>query len=166
DSPHPDCKRAGMKIWQKYIFLKLLKTFCFFLLCLFFIYVIIDLSAHGVRFFSKTSFSEIALYYLNSFSTLLDLFLTLTFLLSSLKVLFDLTMHREIVALQMAGLSKKRLLFPFFLFASLIALTSYMNLQWIAPFAGEYSSDFKTAYKSKKKSEKIKIYTVSFEDES
>lgn len=155
-----------MKIWQKHIFLKLLKTFAFFLFCLFFIYVVIDLSAHGVRFFSKASFPEVALYYLNSFSTLLDLFLALTFLLGTLKVLFDLTTHREIVALQMAGLSKKTLLTPFFLFASLIAMIGYVNLEWIAPFAGEYSSGFKTAYKSKKKSEKEKIYTICFEDES
>lgn len=155
-----------MKIWQKHIFSKLLKTFFFFLFCLFFIYVIIDLSAHGVRFFSKANLLQVALYYLNSFSTLLDLFLALTFLLSTLKVLFDLTTHREIVALQMAGLSKKTLLIPFFLFAGLIATIGYVNLEWIAPFAGENSSDFKTAYKSKKKSEKKKIYTVSFEDES
>lgn len=155
-----------MKIWQKHIFSRLVKTFSLFLFCLFFIYVVIDLSAHGVRFFSKASFQEVALYYLNSFSTLLDLFLTLTFLLATLKILFDLTTHREIVALQMAGISKKTLLLPFFFFASLTAMIGYMNLQWIAPHAGEYSSGFKTAYKSKKKSEKKKIYTVSFEDES
>lgn len=153
-------------IWQKYILSKILKTFFFFLICLLVIYVIIDLSAHGVRFFSKASFKEISLFYLNTFSTQLDLFFTITFLLATLRVLFNLSSHREIVALQMAGISKKKLLYPFFLFAACIALVGYMNCQWLAPHAGEHSSGFKTAYKAKKKGKVQKLYTVSFDDES
>ncbi len=156
-----------MKLWQRYILVKLTKTFLFFLFSLFTIYVIIDLSAHGVRFFSKASFLEITLYYLHNFLTLLDLFLTLTFLLSVLKCLIDLTSHRELVALQMAGLSKKRLLSPFFLFAGLLALAGFINEQFAAPNAGELSSSFKSTYKSKKKSKLPKnLYSVSFEDGS
>lgn len=156
-----------MKIWQKHILGKLVKTFFFFLICLLTVYIIIDLSAHGVRFLSKSSFGEITLFYLNTFASLLDLFLTLTFLLATMRVLINLTSHREIVALQMGGLSKKELLAPFFLFASFLSLICYLNTQWFAPDAQELTNLFKTAHKSKKpKTEQIRVFTVSLEDES
>lgn len=155
-----------MKIWQKHILKKLLYTFFFFLFCLFFIYVITDLSAHGVRFFSKADLSEIILFYLHIFSSLLDLFLTLTFLLATLRVLFDLSSHREILALQMAGISKKALLFPFFLFAGALSFLGYINGQWFSPHAQEFANDFKTAYKAKKKPKIQKVYSVALEDDS
>ncbi len=154
-----------MQLWQKHLSSKLLKTFFFFLLCLFAIYVIIDLSAHGIRFFSKAGYREITLYYLNTFSSQLDLFFSLTFLLATLRVLFDLSSHREILALQMAGLSKKRLLIPFFAFAGFLSIVGFVNFQWFAPHAEEYTNDFKAAYKKKKNKEQ-KIYSIAFEDES
>jgi lipopolysaccharide export LptBFGC system permease protein LptF len=156
-----------MKIWQKHILGKLIKTFFFFLFCLLAIYVVVDLSAHGVRFLSKSSFADITLFYLQSFASLLDLFLTLTFLLATMRVLIDLTSHREIVALQMAGISKKGLLAPFFYFAGCLSLVCYLNTQWFAPDAQELANRFKTAHKSKKnKTEQIRVFTVSLEDES
>ncbi|MBX7066133.1 MAG: LptF/LptG family permease [Parachlamydiales bacterium] len=155
-----------MKIWQKHIFSKLLKTFFFFLICLFVIFVIVDLSAHGIRFFSKVGYAEIFLYYLNTFSANLELFLSLVFLLSALRVLFELTSHRESVALQMAGISKKKLLAPFFFFASILAVLCVINCQWFAPHAGDFSDGFKTAYKAKKKPHEKKLYTVSLDDET
>jgi lipopolysaccharide export LptBFGC system permease protein LptF len=157
-----------MKIWQKHIVKKLLKTFAFFLFCLFFIYVVIDLSAHGVRFFSKSSFVEIIYFYLNTFASLLDLFLTLTFLLASMRVLFDLNSHRELVALHMAGISKKRILVPFFAIAACLSLVSYINSQCFATNAGEITANFKIAHKSKEKqtTPREKLFTISLEDES
>ncbi len=156
-----------MKIWQKHILRKLIKTFFFFLVCLVAVYVVIDLSAHGVRFFSKSSFFDILIFYLNIFASLLDLFLTLTFLLATMRVLIDLTAHREIVALQMAGLSKTKLLAPFFIFAACLSFICYLNTQWFAPDAQELTAAFKTAHKSKEnKAQQVKIFTVSLEDES
>ena len=155
-----------MQLWQKHFILKLLKTFLLFFSFLFAIYVIVDLSAHGVRFFSKATLLEIALFYLHSLSSLLDLFLTLTFLLAVLRVLIDLNSHGELVALQMAGISKKRLLFPFFAFAFFLASASYANGEWIAPRAGQFSSGFKTAYKAKKRAKPAKLHTISLEDKT
>lgn len=156
-----------MKIWQKHLFGKLIKTFFFFLICLLGIYVVVDLSAHGVRFLAKSSFAEITFFYLNTFSTLLDLFLTLTFLLATMRVLFDLNAHREIVALQMAGISKFKLLSPFFVFASCLSLICYLNTQWFIPEAQEFTGTFKTAHKSKRnKVKETRIFTVSLKDES
>jgi lipopolysaccharide export system permease protein len=159
-----------MKIWQRHILGQLIRTFLFFLFCLFVIYVVVDLSVHGVRFLSsgKTPLAEIALYYLRTFAVLLELFLTLTFLLATMRVLFDLNEHRELVALQMAGLSKKRLLAPFFLFAAFLSAICYLNSQWFSPDAQDVADAFMVAHKpkKKKKTESIHVYSVSLEDDS
>jgi lipopolysaccharide export system permease protein len=156
-----------MTIWQKHILKQLVATFLFLLACLFVIYVIVDLSAHGVRFLSKSGFSEIALYYLYTFATLLELFLTLAFLLSTIRILFDLSSHRELLALQMAGLSKKKLLTPFFLFATALSLVSYVNGQWLGPDAQQVTESFKISYKPKKnKSDRIHVHSIVLEDKS
>ena len=82
-------------------------------------FVIVDLSIHSVRFFAdgKANIIAVFLYYLHSFSMHLELFFALAFLLSSLKVLFDLTHNSELIALQMAGLSNRRLTGPLFILA-------------------------------------------------
>lgn len=154
-----------MKIWQRYLFFKLTKTFLFILLCLLSIYVVVDLSAHGVRFLSKSPFSEVALYYIHSFASLLDLFFTLTFLLAVMRVLMKLNSDRELVALQMAGLSKKKLLAPFFLFAALLSSLCYLNTEWLAPNAQELASHFKSSHKPKKV-RTPPLFTLSLQDNS
>jgi lipopolysaccharide export system permease protein len=157
-----------MKIWQKHILGKLIKTFFFLLFCIFAIYVIVDLSIHGVRFLSKSGWIEVARYYLHTFATLLDLFLSLSFLLSTLRVLFALNAAREIVALQMAGLSKKKLLTPFFLFAGFLSLISYANSQWLSPSSEDSAQEFKISVKPKKyqKPKKIRVNSAVLEDGS
>src|SRR3989344_116417 len=132
-----------MLIWQKHILKKLCGTFLFFLACLLAIYTLVDLSAHGARFLSKSHFKGVLTYYFMSFSSLLDLFFTLAFLFAAMRVLYDLNSHREILALQMAGLSKKKLLLPLFLFGFLLSLIGYANIQWIAPEAQEVVGDFR-----------------------
>lgn len=157
-----------MKIWQKHILGKLVKTFLFLLVCIFTIYVIVDLSIHGVRFLSKSGPAEVAKYYLHTFATLMDLFLSLSFLLATLRVLFTLNAGREIVALQMAGLSKKKLLSPFFLFAAVLSLLSYTNSQWLSPRAEDSAKEFRTSVKPKKyqKPKKVHVHSASLEDGS
>ncbi|HSX10239.1 MAG TPA: LptF/LptG family permease [Chlamydiales bacterium] len=159
-----------MKIWFRHILWQLTKTFLFLLVCLFAIYVVVDLSVHGVRFLSSghTTFAEVSLYYFRTLAVLLDLFLTLTFLLATMRVLFDLNGHREIVALQMAGLSKKKLLVPFFVFAAFLSSLCYINSQWFSPDAQDVADAFMIAHRPQKKSkaDKIHVYSISLEDDS
>lgn len=142
-----------MKIWIRYLLRHLIKTFLFLLVCLFIIYAIIDLSIHGVRFFSHGTiqWTEIGMYYLHNFATHLEFFFPLTLLLTTLKVLLDLNGHNELVALQMAGLSQKKLLLPFFIFAACLGSISYTNYQWMAPTSQEASDTFQIAHAKKKK---------------
>ncbi len=153
-----------MRLWEKYIFSQLLKIFLFFLFCLLSVYIIADLSVHSTRFYGKPTFSDISLYYLRIFATLMDLFLSLSFLLAILRVLFQMSGQGEFVALQMAGLSKKKLMRPFFLLAFFLSILGYVNSQWFAPHAREVTEGFYKPHKKKTKA--TRVYSLSLEDES
>lgn len=158
-----------MKIWERYLLIRLATTVLFILACLFGIYVIIDLSVHSVRFFADGKANAIAvfLYYLHSFSMHLDLFFAIAFLLSSLKVLFDLTHHSELIALQMAGLSKRLLTRPLFILAASLSLFSYSNAQWLAPNAQESIESFRSEHaKRKKQTQREHVHAVTLDDGS
>ena len=133
-------------------------------------FVLVDLSIHGVRFFSKetTHFFELLLYYMRLFATHLDLFLPLSFLLAFLKILFDLNHHLELVALQMAGLSKQKLLLPFLLFALLLSGACYANNQWFSPKATFAAQIFKEGYSKhgKKRAHREHFQAIAMEDDS
>lgn len=154
-----------MKIWQRHLFGRVATTFFFFLFCLFIIYIVVDLSVHGVRFISSNHSTtlQLTLYFLHTFASLLELFVSLTFLLATIRVLFDLNVHRELIALQMAGISKKRLLAPGFIFASFLSAICLINSLCFARTSQEYVSSFRNIHKKKKK---IEIYSISLEDKS
>ena len=124
-----------MKIWQRYLFKHFFSAFTLFFLCLLVIYMAIDFSINGSKLFyqESTSWSMVVWNYLHYFAKFLDLFLSLSFCLACLKVLLDLNLHRELLALQIAGLSARKLLSPFFLSAGMLAIISLANSQWIAP---------------------------------
>jgi len=156
-----------LRIWQRYLFGHLIRTFLFFLFCIFILYILIDFSMHGPRFLSKetTSWLEIGIHYLRHFAKFTNLFFSLSFLLSLLRVLIDLTAHREIVALQTAGISSRRLLTPFFLLAALLAIASYANSEWISPDAQTDANRFYKAH-SKHGSRLEKVFFQVLQDGS
>lgn len=156
-----------MKIWIRYLLIRLFSTAIFILICLFGIYLVIDLSIHSVRFFAdgQAKTAAILLYYIHSYSVHLDLFFALSFLLSSLKVLFDLTHHLELVALQMAGLSKQRLTLPIFILAGVMSLTSYANAEWLSPQALDSIDTFRSEHaKRKKQAQREHVHALTLDD--
>jgi lipopolysaccharide export system permease protein len=158
-----------MNLWQRYLFWKLASTFLFFLISFFLIYAVVDLSMHSVRFFAdgQAPFVAVARYYLSHFSAFLNLFFPLAFLLSSIRVLSDLSSHGEIVALQMAGLSAQRLLAPFTLFACALSLTAYVNAEWWAPDSLAVATTFREKHAPRhKRDAKAKVQTLPLTDRS
>ncbi len=156
-------------LYQRYLFDKIAKTFAFFLLCIFLIFTLLDLSIHGVRFFSHglIGIIDIAIYYFYNFANYLEFFLPLTFLLGVLKVVLDLNTHNELVALQMAGLSRKKILVPFFIFAGLLTFVSYANQQWLAPKSQEFASGFRSKHtKRQKKADTPHLFSIPLEDKT
>ena len=154
------------KIWQLYLFGHLIRAFLLFLFCILGLYIAIDFSIHGSRFLSKDTVSwlSISVNYLWHFAKFTSLFFSLSFLLAMQRVLLDLNAHREIVALQTAGLSSKKLLSPIFFLAALLMIASYVNFQWISPEAQLNADDFYKAHIHHSKSEKV--YSLVLQDGS
>jgi lipopolysaccharide export system permease protein len=141
-----------MKIWERHLLGRLFKTLALILAALFCVYVLIDLSIHSVRFLAgKAGVLKLFLYYLHSFSRHLDLFFSLAFLLTILRVLIDLAQNSELIALHMAGLSKLRLSRPLFMTALCLTLLSYANAQWLAPDSLESIDMFRVEHAKRKK---------------
>lgn len=157
-----------MKIWQRHLLGRLFKTLALILGSLFCIYTLMDLSVHGIRFFSSQAGGlDLFLYYVRSFSQHLDLFFSLSFLLTILKVLSDLAHHSELIALHMAGLSTKKLAAPLFSIALLLALLSLANAEFLSPHALEWIDGFRSKHAKRKKSElRAHAHTVSLDDGS
>ena len=158
-----------MKIWQKYLLRQLSLTYFFLLFSLFAIYIIVNLSEQGVGLLAskKAAFTDVVGYYAANFFIFFDFFSPLSFLLASLKGLLDLNSHHELVAFQMAGLSAKKILSPFIVFAGTLCLCSYLNLEWFAPEAHETVDHFwNTHTKKKKKIRSEHLHTLTLEDDS
>jgi lipopolysaccharide export system permease protein len=156
-----------LKIWERYLLTRLFFIALFILIGLFGMFMLIDLSIHSVRFFSdgQARLIAILLYYIHSFSMYFDLFCTLAFLLSMLKVLFDFTHHFEWVALQMAGLSRRRLSRPFLVIACLFSFLSYANMQYLAPRAQDSIDSFRNQHaKRKKHAQREYVHALTLDD--
>lgn len=159
-----------MKIWQRYFLKETLKNQLFFLLGLYLVYVIVDFSTHGVRFltYDRPEVYELFLYYWNDFIKYFYLFLPLTFMLATLKVLCDMNIHNELVALQMAGNSVRTLMRPFFLIAFFLCTITLLNFEYFVPSSLSYVEDFRIAH-SKNRDKKLKpkkVNILSLKDHS
>ncbi len=132
------------KIWQRMLFFRALKFILFFLVSIYLIYVVIDLSAHSGRLFSSSgSLVSIFFYYLHHFMARLDLFLPLSLLLATISLLSAMNQHQEIVSLRMAGISLGRLSLPLFILALLLTFSTYLNYEFALPSSLRFIEDFK-----------------------
>ena len=158
-----------MKIWERHILWRLTIAFLLIFASLCLLFLCIDLSMHSVRFFAagKAGLFDIGKYYLYFLSGYFDLLFALSFLLASLKVLIDITQRLEHVALQMAGISSRKLTRPFFLLAIVLAMLSYANAQWIAPQALNATDSFRNEVAKRKKSKlREHLQTLTLDDGS
>jgi len=126
-----------------------------------------DNAALVIWFSVNSNWLEIGKYYVSNFANHFNFFSPLTFLLATLRVLFDFNKHSELIALQVGGLSSKKLLMPFFALAIFLSLVSYANYEWVVPDSKESATTFKGQYaKLKKKLRPTSLYSVSLPDES
>src|SRR3990167_7199587 len=128
------------KIWQRYLFSNLIQTFLFFLFCFFLLYSLIDFSTHMQDFVHQNAiqFQKLGLYYLYQLIKRLPLLLPLALLLSTIKVLNSLNIHRELIALLVSGIKIKKIMHPFFLLALICCFLGYANEEVFMPKALAY----------------------------
>ncbi|MBX9745099.1 MAG: LptF/LptG family permease [Chlamydiales bacterium] len=158
-----------MFIWRRYLLLRLILSFLFILLSLFLLFIFIDLSVRSGKIFGKhgSGSYETIFYYCCQLSNYLHFFFPLSFLLASTQVLLNLNSHHELVAFQMGGLSKRKLLSPFFLVASCLFGLSIINQEWIIPKTLASAYDYTKAHaRHKKKPLRDHLQTIHLEDGS
>lgn len=136
-----------MKRWQLYFYKEIAKVFFFFLFGFFFLYSLIEYSTHMDDFFKTPTLdaASIALYYLNQFLKRLDFLIPMALLLSTIKVLTTLNSRNEWTVFQVAGLSTRTLLRPFFVAAAACSMFLWTNFEFLLPSALQNIDEFRIA---------------------
>ena len=132
-------------IWERYLLREILKVFLLFLGCFFFLYALIDYSMHMQDFIvdKRIQISHIVVYYFFHFIKRADLLIPLAILVSTLKVLFALNAHGELIALQASGLSRKKILRPFFCIGLISVLFNLASSEFLLPSSLNFLDKFR-----------------------
>ena len=122
-------------IWQRYFLREICKVFFLFLFGFFFLYAAIDYSVHMQDFLKdkKLQLLDLALYYGFQFIKRATLIVPLALLIATIKVMTSFAAHKEWMALQVAGVSFKRLMRPFLLVSVLCALFNGLSAEFLVP---------------------------------
>lgn len=136
-----------MNRWQIYFYKEIAKVFFFFLFGFFFLYSLIEYSTHMDDFFKNSSLGvgSVVLYYINQFLKRLDFLIPMALLLSTIKVLTTLNMRNEWTVFQVAGLSTRTLLRPFFTVAIVCTAFLWANFEFFLPSALQNIDEFRIA---------------------
>lgn len=134
-----------MKRWQLYFYGEIFKVFFFFLFGFFFLFSLIEYATHMDDYFKKSTLTMAAtlVYYLNQFMKRLDFLVPMALLLSTIKVLTTLNTRNEWTVFQVAGLSTKTLLKPFFIVAALCSVFLWTNFEFLLPKAMHNIDEFR-----------------------
>ncbi len=125
-----------MKLWERYFILETLKTFGLFILCFYGLYVLIDYASHitsSSYHHYRFSWGELFTYYTAEFIRKADILIPFALLLATVKTLTQFTMHNELVALMVSGVSRFKLIRPFILMGLLFTALIYTNNQFWLP---------------------------------
>ncbi|MBJ7448939.1 MAG: LptF/LptG family permease [Parachlamydiales bacterium] len=123
-------------IWQRYYLKEAFKVFSLLLFSFYFLYMLIDYAFHAQVFTNKHfPLSTIGQYYLCHISKRAYILLPFALMISTLKVLTGCNQSKELVALMAGGISIRKILTPFVLFALACTTILYINTQWIQPQA-------------------------------
>lgn len=133
-----------MKLWERYFLREIAKVFCFFLICFFFLYALLDFSTHMDDFFKnhQLQLADMGRFYLDHFLKRADFLFPLAMAVATIKVLSSLNARREWVVLQVAGIKTRRLLVPFFYMAAFCLVFNLCNFQLWLPSALNHMDDF------------------------
>ncbi len=155
------------KIYEKFIFQESIKFLFFFILAIYCLFFVLDFSLRGPKFFAigTAEFSQFLLYYYYQISLYLNLFLSLGFLFAIIKVIGSMNRNNELLALQMAGLSKQKIIRPLFLIGAFLSLLSYVNTELQYPKAVRIVQNFKKQYlHSQRKERNANVQSVVLKD--
>lgn len=152
-------------IWKRYILKEIIKVFTLVLFGFFFLYCVFDYSLHMQDFLKdkKIQLLDFFIYYGHLFIKRAELLVPLAMLIATIKVLSSFNSHRELLALQVAGLSFKKLLRPFFLLGAVCTLYSFVSVEFFLPTSLAYLDNFHNSH-FKHSEQRHKIYNLKTKD--
>lgn len=157
------------RIWKRYYLSELAKVFLLFICSFYFLYVLIDYSAHSKAFHSESiTLFDIGLYYLCQFTKRAEILIPIALLVAEIKVLTSASTRNEILALATGGIGLKKIMHPFLFAAILSSLFLYCNFQFLQPFSLGVIQSFEEAnFKDSSRQKKAKeIHALSLQDNS
>jgi lipopolysaccharide export LptBFGC system permease protein LptF len=124
-----------------------------------------------MRVFQRNTigFTEVTLYYFAHFIRRLQFLVPFALLLSTLTVLCQMSLRRELLALLVGGISKKQIFRPFLVIALLSSGSIYLNFEYLEPYTLPYIDQFEVKYfhSAERKGNQIdKLSTLYLEDGS
>ncbi len=99
---------------------------------------------------------------MHQFLKKLPMLLPLSLLIATIKTLFSLNVHKELVALQVSGIPLKRILYPFWILASFCCVMGYINEEFLVPQSIAYLDEIKQARAMTKQKDKNKPFTILY----
>ena len=147
-----------MKKLDKYILQQFLGTFVFTLVLILLISVVFDVSEKIDDFYKREAPLDAIIrdYYLNFTIHYGLLFSALFTFIAVIISTSKLANNTEVIAILNCGLSLKRLLYPYFVGALIIASASFMLNNWVLPTTNQSRLDFEQEYIRFKKNHRYK----------
>ncbi|HAR19826.1 MAG TPA: permease [Cytophagales bacterium] len=137
-----------LRILDRYIIKKLLTTYLFVVLVLLSIISVIDYTEKNEDFIKQNlPFQKIFTeYFLNFLPYMANMLSPLTIFIASVFVTARLASHTEIIAMLSGGISFRRLLWPYFLGSSVVAIFIFGMIGWVVPRANKVRVAFENQY--------------------
>lgn len=138
----------GLKKIDIYIIKKFLGTYFFAILIIISIAVVFDLSEKVEDFIEKSAPVKAIIfdYYLNFIPYFANLFSSLFTFIAVIFFTSKMAYNTEIIAILSSGVSFRRMMYPYFISALVIALMSFLLMAYIIPPANVIRKDFEYKY--------------------
>lgn len=137
-----------MKKLDTYIIKKFLGTFVYSIALIIVIVIVFDISEKMDDFIDKEAPLNAIIfdYYLNFIPYFINLFGALFIFIAVIFFTSKMAENTEIIAILSSGVSFKRFLFPYFISSFVIALLSFILIEWVIPPANKVRLDFEEKY--------------------
>ncbi len=136
------------KILDRYIIKKMITTYLFVVILLVLIICVIDYTEKSDSFIkSNLPFSEIFMgYFINFAPYMANILSPLTIFITTVFVTSKLASHTEIIAILSAGISYRRILWPYIISSAIIGILIFFLIGWVLPRANKKRIDFELTY--------------------
>ncbi len=137
-----------IKLLDRYIASKFLKTFAVTIALFVVIIIVFDIAEKLDDFLSRQAPIKdiIGVYYVNFIPALLNTFSPIFIFISSLYLTSRLASRTEIISMLAGGMSLRRILLPFMAVGAILALGSYWLNSWVIPITDKKRVRFENMY--------------------